>query len=265
MRVITLVLCAAAAGCANANVGSDGSVTGDDAGTIADASCGDLCDRDEDGVPDGTDQCPETPAGEVVNDVGCSDSQVSPTLEPEFPPYGMTWEPTGELGRAGGLTWTYTGIDRADMFHIYWIVCDDPALACGLSLDGPVDAPGESLQFSALDSDLPAGRLVLTNAPQIVLSDATSRPLIGRLTVTIVDGAGAPIPFATVATLGVPARDGDHGAEIPATDFTVTALAEVQDTITSTWTPYQDYYDTAPTPDPGPGTAVSFGGWFYDE
>ena len=53
-------------------------------------------------------------------------------------PRSETWTSTGELGRVGGLTWTYTGIDRGDLFHIYWIVCDDPAEPCGLSLDGPI-------------------------------------------------------------------------------------------------------------------------------
>ena len=55
-----------------------------------------------------------------------------------FPPFGLTWTPSGELGRAGGLTWTYTGIQRGDLFHIWWVVCDDPGMPCGLSLDGPI-------------------------------------------------------------------------------------------------------------------------------
>jgi len=84
--------------------------------------------------------------------------------------------------------------------------------------------------------------------------------------VTIVDSSSAPVPFATVAMLGVTARDGKYGAEIKGTGFTVTALAEVEDTTTSTWTPYLDYYDAAHTVPPEAGNAyVSFGGWFYDE
>jgi hypothetical protein len=230
-----------------------------------DASCGDSCDGDGDGVPDGSDECPGTPAGEEVNQVGCADSQVTPTLEPEFPPFGLTWTPTGDLGRAGGLTWTYTGIDRSDLFHIYWVVCDDPAAPCGLSLDGALDAPAEYWLFSAPDSDLPAGRLVLTGTTRILLADATTPTLNSRVTVTIVDESDLAIPFADLDTLGVTGRTGQHGAEIPGTGYEVVALAEVQDPSTLAWVPYLDYYDAAPTPETGGTTAISFGASFYGE
>jgi hypothetical protein len=254
----------AAMGCASGNTASDaGDLPDDDAGTIADASCGDQCDGDGDGVVDGSDDCPNTPAGEPVNEVGCADSQVTPTLEETFPPYGMTWTPTGDLGRAGGLTWTYTDIDRGDLFHIYWLVCDDPATPCGLSLDGPIDQAGEGWQFSPT-SNLAGGVLVFTNTTQVVLADSSTVALNGRLTVTIVDAADTPIPFVPVATLNVPARDGEYGAEIAGTGFRVVALAEVQDS-TAVWTPYLDYYDAAPTPDPAGGVYTSIAGSFYDE
>ena len=43
----------------------------------------------------------------------------------------------------------------------------------------------------------------------------------------------------------------------------MTAIIEVQDSST-VWVPYLDYYDAAPTPDPGT-TSVSFAGSFYSE
>jgi hypothetical protein len=227
------------------------------------AGCGNMCDQDADGVVDGMDMCPNTPAGEMVNDLGCSASQLTPKLQDAFPPYGLTWTPTGDLGRAGGLTWTYTGIVRGKLFHIYWIPCDDPATPCGVSLDGPIDTT-EKWQFSAASSSLPGGKLVFTNATHITLADGTSPAMTGRLTVTIVGDNGAPLPFGDMATIGVMGRDGQFGAEITGTGFTVVALVEVQDSM-GVWTPYLDYYDAAPTPDPGPGSAVSFGGSFYDD
>lgn len=48
-----------------------------------------LMDSDGDGVPDGTDQCPNTPAGAVVNAHGCSIEQLAPC---EGPPSGGIWE-----------------------------------------------------------------------------------------------------------------------------------------------------------------------------
>jgi hypothetical protein len=267
-----------ATSCANGQAASSGSdVDGGsnlDGGPKSDgsspdgASCGTTCDSDGDGVVDGIDKCPKTPPKTVVNKVGCADSQLTPKLEPTFPPLGLTWTPTGDLGKAGGLTWTYTGIQRGDLFHIYWIVCDDPATPCGLSLDGPIDVPAENWVFSAPDSDLPNGKLVFTNTTGILLADTTTRPLSGRLTVTIVDASNAAIPFVDVGTLGVTARAGKYGAEIKGTGYKVVALAEVEDTLTSTWTPYMDYYDAAATPDKGDAggnATTSFGGSFYDK
>jgi hypothetical protein len=261
MRAYLVIgIAAAATACAKGGATFDASDQ-----PVADASCGNTCDTDVDGVPDGSDMCPDTPESEPVNSEGCGDSQLDPVLEPDFPPFGLTWTPTGDLGRAGGLTWTYTGITRDDLFHIYWVLCDDPALACGLSLDGPIDNTNESLRPSAPDSDLPNGRLILTNTTNIALADSTLRPLSGRVTITIVDGGGAAIPFDTAANLGVIARSGTHAAEIPATSYTVTAIGEVMDTVSLTWTPYLDYYDAQPTPEVGGGTTVSFGASFYSE
>lgn len=230
---------------------------------MADASCGALCDDDKDGVVDTKDQCPMTPSGTVVNHLGCSDAQSTWKLQP-FPPFGLTWVPTGNLGMAGGLTWTYTGIERADLFHIAWLVCDDPATPCGLSLDGAVDVPAENWAFSAAASDLVNGKLVFTNTTRILLADTTTPSLNGRLTLTIVDMSDTALRFADVPTMGMTARLSTHGAEITGTAFKVVALAEVQDS-TLVWTPYIDYYNAAPTPMAGGDTRTSFGGSFYSK
>ncbi len=241
----TATMTLVAAGCATAEA-----LPGNDGGTGIDGTCG-ACTQD----------------GSVQDVKGGPDAA---KLEANFPPYGLTWTPTGDLGRAGGLTWTYTGIQRGTLSHIYWIVCDDPATPCGLSLDGPIQTTN-LWQFSATDSNLLSGKLVFTNTTQVVslLDGGATIPLSGRLTVTIVDSGNAPIPFADVATLGVTtARLGKYGAEIKGTGFKVVALAEVEDTVTSTWTPYMDYYDaahTADTGDAGGNAYVSFGGSFYDK
>jgi hypothetical protein len=259
--IFVVTSCAKAQGLSPDGGGGGGSA---DSGTPPDASCGDFCDQDGDGVVDGGDQCPNTAAGAVVNNVGCADSQLTWTLEPIFPPFGLTWTPTGDLGRAGGLTWTYVNIQRKDLFHIDWIICDDPALPCGLSLDGPIDVAAENWLFSSIDSDPANGKLVFSNATHILLADTTTPALIGRLTITIVDASDVPIHFADVTALGVTARMGTYGAEIKGTGFKVVALAEVQD-VMPTWTPYMDYYDAAATPIAGGGATTSFGGSFYDK
>jgi hypothetical protein len=261
MRARSYLALLALVGCAQARTGTADPDGGSGSGS-ADASCGTQCDTDHDGVIDTDDQCANTPMGEQVNDVGCADSQLTPTLVP-FPPFNLMWTPTGELGRAGGLTWTYVGIERKDLFHIYWIVCDDPATPCALSLDGPIDAAAENWAFAGTNADLVAGKLVFTNTTHIALADTTMPQLDGRLTITIVDAADAVIPFASVSALGVTARSGAYGAEIKGTGFKIVALAEVKPTTSSTWTPYLDYYDAQPTPTTGGGVTTSFGGSFY--
>jgi hypothetical protein len=210
------------------------------------------------------DQCPNTPPGAVVNKVGCADSQLTPMLNDTFPPYDLAWSMEGDLGRVGGLMWTYSGIDRGDLFHIWWIICDDPATPCGVSLAGPIDAT-DAWTYDMTDSNLAGGVLVETNTNGILLADGTTTPLTGRLTVTIVDGNNAAIAVGSVATLGVPARDGQYGAEITGTAYTVTAEIDVEDATAMTWTPYLDYYDAAPTPMGVSNANVSFGGSFYDK
>ncbi|MEO8875691.1 MAG: hypothetical protein ABI461_08900 [Polyangiaceae bacterium] len=168
----------------------------------------------------------------------------------------------------GGLTWAYSGINRGDLFHIYWIICDDPAQPCGLSLDGPINPASEVWTYSAPDSDLTKGKIVYTNATDILLADASKPALTGRLTVTILGDSAAPVPFADVATLGVTARIGKYGAEIMGNAFKVTAIIEVKDPATATWMPYLNYYDasgTPPTGDASGNASVSFGGSFYDK
>jgi hypothetical protein len=247
--------------------GGGGEGEGGGSGSNGDASsCGSTCDSDGDKVSDPNDKCPGTPPGATVNKIGCAESQLPSKLE-TFPPFGLIWTPTGSLGRAGGLTWTYAGIQRADLFHIWWILCDDPTTPCGLSLDGPIDAAAEKWALSAADSDLAAGKLVFTDTTHVSLADAGTPALSGRLTVTIADASDAALPFAAVAALGVTnARDGKYGAEIKGTGFKVKALVEVLDG--ATWKPYLDYYDAAATPntgDAGGNATASFGASFYDK
>lgn len=255
----------ATAGCAK---GTDPMVSPDATSSDAEPTCAELCDTDGDGVFDPTDECDGTLSGATVNTVGCSDAQVDPTLEPMFPPFGLTWTPTGHLGRAGGLTWTYVGIDRADRFHIHWVTCDDP-MPHGISLDGPLDMPDERWVFDATSSDLVMGKLAMTNTTRIQLDGGSMLTLPGRVTLTIKDAGDTPLVWRTVTDLGIPAatppRSGTHGAEITGTGFVVTALAEVQDPTTLAWTPFLDYFDAAPTPPLGPMATMSFGGSFYAE
>ncbi len=263
--VLVLLVGCAKGGAATSDASGSGGSDGNGSGIDGNTSCGESCDADGDGVLDPNDQCPNTPAGVPVNFVGCADSQLMPTLHPTFPAYGLTFTSAGNPGRAGGLTWTYSGIQRGQLFHIYWVICDDPATPCGVSLDGAIDAPAENWTYSAVDSNAAAGKVAFTNTTHILLADTTAPQLTGRLTVIITDSADVPIPFKDVAALMVPPRDAKYGSEITGTGFKVVAITEVQDTAGSAWMPYLDYYDAASTPDTGATAASSFGGSFYDK
>lgn len=214
---------------------------------------------------DDEDECEATPTGETVNPVGCSDSQVDPVLNGEdWPPYGLTFTTSGNIGRPGGGNWTYTAIDHRDLFHIWWVPCDDPSYSCGLSMDGNVFAANEEWVFDAANSNLPGGVLVFTNTTNIVLFDNSTPALTGRLTLTIT-GAGQPLPFLDVASIGLVPREGSFAAEIPGAAYLVNMIIDVQDTPGGAWTPYLDYFDAAQTMDGGPQANVSFGGTFYEE
>jgi len=264
-RLLATVPALSLVACAQAGTTIDGS-TGDDATTQIDA-CQSNCtaDSDGDGVPDIGDQCPNTPSGEPVNQAGCSDSQVDPTLQPSFPPYGLTWNQTGDLGRPGGMRWTYDGIDRADLFHIYWLPCDETDPRCGLSLDGPIDNASEYWVYNEPQSNLAGGVMVFTSSTRVPLAAGGTVAVSSRMTLTIVDGNNQPVPFVTAGSLGITPRVGTHAAEILGTAFEVRAIAECQDASTTSWTPFADYYDNTSTPDPGPGYVVSLSGSFYDE
>jgi hypothetical protein len=256
-----------AAGCAKGHEGTVDapSSSGSDAPASADASCGSTCDSDGDGVPDPVDKCPNTPAGQPVNKQGCADSQLTAMLNPNFPPYGLTFSPAGDPERAGGLTWQYSGINRGDLFHIWWLVCDDPTTPCGLSLDGPIDA-SEAWTLDVTNTDLPHGKMVFTNTTHIVLADGSNPQLNGRQTVTITDPTQQAMPFANVITLMVTPRKAQFGAEITGTGFQVTVLTEIQNPSTGAWTPALDYYDNAHAPDDaGMAAQFSFDGAFYDK
>jgi hypothetical protein len=258
------VLAVLGAACGGGGGGDPDAGSGDGGGPGIDALvCGAGCDEDGDGVRNEDDLCPDTSAIGIVNSDGCNDAQVDPTLtEEEFPPFGLTWTPDGDAGRAGGLNWVYTGIQRMGHFHIYWMVCDDPALPCALSMNGAIDA-SEHYTYSAGDSDPAGGVLVLTNATEITRFDASVVPLTGRWTVRIVDAADAPLPFEDAAALGATLRTATHGAEIPGVGFKVNLLGEVNDG--AGWVPYSDYFDSVQKPDPFEPFTVSFIGVFYDE
>ncbi|HEX7665482.1 MAG TPA: hypothetical protein VF407_13245, partial [Polyangiaceae bacterium] len=98
VAILAAVSCAKGGGGASGdNPGGGGGGGGGDADG-GKSTCT-TCDSDNDGVSDADDDCPGTAQGAKVNEVGCADAQLTPKLEPTFPSYGLTWTPSGDLGR----------------------------------------------------------------------------------------------------------------------------------------------------------------------
>jgi hypothetical protein len=226
-------------------------------------------DSDGDGVPDVLDLCPNTPPMTVVNSRGCSESQAVAKVNADtFPPYGSMFTQTGDPGRAGGVTYAYTGINFASdggLFDIYWVLNDDSAFGpYGISLDGPV-MMAETWTLSGSDSMLPNGVAVFTGNTHIHLFDGSLPPLMSRLTVTATSGSN-PLAWQTTANLGIMADLGTMVVQVPkgmASALTINAKAEVFDG--TNWVPYLDYYDAAKTPPEAKEAYISYGGSFYQK
>ena len=75
---------------------------------------------------------------------------VGPVQPGSAPLTGVSFTSAGDIGRAGGLTYTFSGLTSgllAQFQSLEW----GPADANGvqLAMDGAIDAPGETLTFNA--------------------------------------------------------------------------------------------------------------------
>lgn len=162
----------------------------------------------------------------------------------------------GDHGRAGGITYTYTDLQPERYDPVTWGAWTGalPQLA----MDGAVDEPGETMSFSATDSDLGAGKAVYTGSAGLPDLGSTydTRAIVRSLT-----PGDAPLPMTAAASLELPEDIG--GAAVITGDFKSNVVLEVRDG--STWTPAADFYDAAPTNPGNPPsqlvTSSSFG--FY--
>ncbi|HVM45756.1 MAG TPA: PKD domain-containing protein [Candidatus Thermoplasmatota archaeon] len=175
------------------------------------------------------------------------------------PPGGVTLTPSGHLGRAGGLTWSYADLDMDRFNGIWW----GPASATSFrfALDGAIDAAGETLVFD-FGSDTAAGqaRWVGTTSVRHFSGGAwvvQSIPL--RLTLRAMLPDNAPIPFVDPASVGL---DGDLGAVVAVPgDYKVHVLLEGQRN--GVWTPAYDLYDSLQTDPACSCVRLSVGAGFY--
>src|SRR5690348_13026267 len=176
--------------------------------------------------------------------VGQSAALASPTpigpVQPGVAPLsGVTFPSTGDIGRAGGLTYTFSGVTglMSQFQTLEWGPADPNSVQ--LSMDGPITGPSNTLTFDPNDSNLAAGKAVwLGSAVYPIAQPPGTIPLLTRFTMTAKDTNNVPITGFN-ATSGY----GD-GATVPVSgDFSANLLFEVSDNNGTSWTPAKDYFD----------------------
>jgi hypothetical protein len=169
---------------------------------------------------------------------------------PAWPaPGGTDWVGTGEFGKAGGVNWSYSNFDPSMWLELWWGPAGAGAL--NFAFDGEIDAEGETLTFSAADSDLENGIAVWTGEAFI--------PLVSG-------GATMPTRFMLLSAEAL-VFEGDLGIDGPGAVVPVTGDYSIDLHLEAfhggTWKPALDLYDSLSTPAGAPGTVYSIGGGFY--
>jgi hypothetical protein len=167
------------------------------------------------------------------------------TIGPVFPAPGSgTWTSTGtptggEIGKAGGITWSYTGVDPTQFDQMVWGLGypDFPSTySFGLNT--------ATLAYNPTTSNLSAGILNFSGSANFPNLNGTTPTYLIQLTVSTVTGPSAFVAPADLTGLTV---DPSAGGVLPVTgDYSVNLIIQVSTDGGSTWTPANDYFNETP-------------------
>jgi uncharacterized repeat protein (TIGR01451 family) len=183
----------------------------------------------------------------VATTSGVAVAVTPPTVGPVFPAPGSgTWTSTGtpmggEIGKAGGITWSYTGVDPTQFLQMVWGL-GYPTIPSTFSFG----LNTATLAYDPAMSNLAGGSLVFSGSAQFPNLDLTTPTYPVRLVVTTLTG---PTAFVTPASLSGLTVDPSAGGVLPVTgDFSVNLIIEVSTDGGVTWTPANDYFNSTPHP-----------------
>jgi uncharacterized repeat protein (TIGR01451 family) len=162
-----------------------------------------------------------------------------PVLPGVAPLASVTFPSAGDIGRAGGLTYIFSGVTglMSQFQKLEWGPADPNSVQ--LSMDGPITGPANTLTFDPTDSNLAAGKAVwMGNASYPIAQPPGTIPLLTRFTMTATDTATSTPITNFNATSGY----GDGATATVSGDFSAHLLFEVSPDGT-TWTPAKDYFD----------------------
>lgn len=177
-------------------------------------------------------------------------------VQPGTAPFtGVTATPSGDIGTAGGLTYTFSGLTPTllQQFNsVEWGPADANAIELAMNGDASFRTPGQVLTFNPGESNLAGGTAVWTGSTPYPLAQPPGTPtLLTRFTLTV------STPLNAVSGYG-------DGATVPVTgDFSANLLFEVSADNGVTWTPALTYFNSQQNV-PGNTIQSSFtGGFFY--
>lgn len=172
----------------------------------------------------------------------------------------------GQIGFAGGKTFTITNITLANTTSVYWTMMENSII---LSMDGPAPySAAEVLEYSPSLSNLAGGVVVWTGSTLIPISNGsgyTSTPLLSKFVMTVTSSA-SPFSLLDPVDLNLDAQCGGV-ALITGFDMVLTIKFEmfVSANGGSTWVPHLEYYNAAATPPEIESAYSEFNFGFYWE
>jgi uncharacterized repeat protein (TIGR01451 family) len=192
--------------------------------------------------------------------LGQSVAQAAPTptgpVQPGTAPFtGVAATPSGDIGTAGGLTYTFSGLTptlMAQFQSVEWGPADANAIELAMNGDASFSTPGQVLTFNAGDSNLASGRAVWTGStPYPLAQPAQTVTLLTRFTMTLSTALNAVTGY------------GD-GATVPVTgNFSANLLFEVSADNGVTWTPAETYFNAQQNVLGNTVQSSFTGGFFY--
>jgi Fibronectin type III domain/Abnormal spindle-like microcephaly-assoc'd, ASPM-SPD-2-Hydin len=177
--------------------------------------------------------------------VNATTAVAATTIGPVFPAPGSgTWTSTGtptggEIGKAGGITWTYTGVDPTQFDQMVWgLGYPNFPSTFSFGLDTA------TLAFDPTTSNLSGGVLNFTGSAEFPNLDGSTPSYPIQLTVTTATG---PSAFEAPSSLTGLTVDPSAGGVLPVTeDFSVNLIIQVSTDGGTTWTPANDYFNNTP-------------------
>jgi hypothetical protein len=170
------------------------------------------------------------------------------------PPGGVSWSPSGNIGFAGGVNFSYSALDPSAWSTLVWGASS--ASLPGLAFDGTVNAPGETMAFDP--ASIAAGELRWTGQADLqhfVGGILTTQTLPTRLVITFTGSAG---PVVSALEAGVPPAVG--GVVRVAGPYVANLRMEAY--YAGAWQPALTLFNGLQTV-AGTSVRTSFGGGFY--